>query len=184
MLKSTSSSLLLFDSVVLEKESYLQQWRVLCWTVILFKQNSFDASLKPHYNHDGAKWTVIDVVCSQLVRGGGGTQLLAQSAAWLHIFIFISFSFPSLRSVVFHCPPPHPTPHTVHTVNSDVPVIIRASLFGPSGSERHLTRQAGPQLLLSNKHIRALRADGLYRHEVKNRAVDAPQRNKRAETMT
>lgn len=37
----------------------------------------------------------------------------------------------------------------------------------------HLTRQAVPQLRRSNKHIRALRADGLYRHEVKNRAGEA-----------
>ena len=47
----------------------------LCWTVILFKQNSFDASLKPHYNHDGAKWTLTDMVCSQLVQGGGGRRV-------------------------------------------------------------------------------------------------------------
>ncbi len=109
--QGTSLSLLLLDSAALEKELYRQQWRVLCWTVILFKQNSFDASLKPHYNHDRAKWTLIDMVCSQLVQGGGGAWLLAQSSAWLRIFIFTLFSFSSLLSILPHCPH-HPRLHT------------------------------------------------------------------------
>lgn len=146
--------------------------------MILFKQNSFDASLKPHYNHDGAKWTLIDMVCSQLVQGGGGARLLAQSATWLHIFIFILFSFSSLHSILPHCPHhPHlPYRHThthTHCYFRNAGHYRSQPLRPIRVWQPHLTRQAVPQLRRSNKHIRALRADGLYRHEVKNRAGEA-----------
>lgn len=68
----------------------LQQFHsFLWWAVILFKLNSFDGSLKPHYSLHEAKWTVIDTSCRRLVRGGWEVSGLPRRG---FIFLLLSYS--------------------------------------------------------------------------------------------
>lgn len=79
----------------------------LCWIAILCKQNSFDASLKPHYYQDGAKWTVIDVDHSHAVQVSGARLL--NGARLLHVsFLSLPLSLLILSTPCFI--PPHPFP--------------------------------------------------------------------------
>ncbi len=93
---------------------------------------------------------------------------------------FILFSFSSLHSILPQLLPPAPTHiHTLWFQKYQSQPFRPIRIWKP-----HLTRQAGPRLLQSNKHTRALTADGLYRHEAGDRAGKALRTNERGDTMT
>lgn len=147
----------LFARPALVKELHLKLWRVLCRTVILFKQNSFAASFKPHYNHDGPKWTVSGVACCR--RRVVTCPVCIVSA---------HFHFSSISS---HCiqlwlrPPTIPHLHT-HTMVQTSWLSQRA--YFPIGVwQRYLTQQAGPLLLQTYKSVITQRESELYCHKVK-----------------
>lgn len=105
---------------------------------------------------------------------------LARSAARLNIFI--SFSFCRVHSILPHWSPhQHPPTHIyTHSDFRHAGHYLSQLLWPIRVWQHHLTRQAGLQPLRTNKHLRAVRADGLYWHEVKKkRKSQALQRHRR-----